>query len=504
MIRFAIWAAVSSKPQAAEDKVSIPDQIRTCRQDGTSRGWQETGLYAVLGESRTRWINLRDAEDAITNPDGARPLHEMLNAAQRRDFDILLLYHYNRFRELLDPVAQTLSAYGVQLVSHCQWVEPQHPDPYDPLSDIGNTVRFASGFTSRAEIVEFRRRFKVGMPARILRGLPKGTIPYGYRKPPGRETDRKAIPIADPAKSRVVLHIKDLFLAGRSLWQIAHQLNHEGLRTPRDREWSDMTVRLILKRRFYAGEVSFGHTRSVLDPRNGSVKSVENDPARVVTAKGLHEPLWDMATQSQIEAEFKRRGGRGYAGIKTQRLSHLLYCGICGARCWVGYPGGYSDAHRRWVCSVDMSHVKFKDNILVPRVVEELKERMIDHKDGIRLPAAADTGPQTEASIVDLQARKTRLVDALEAGALDPATYAARVKPIDKHIAQLTKDLAEASRTSDLARGRQAAFEALARTIKTTPDYLLHAPAQEVNTQLCQLIEKIIIIFPDVVKLEFR
>lgn len=66
--RAAIWVAVSTQEQAAEDKVSLEVQEEKCRQLIQSRGWQEAaGPYVVPGQSRTRWVNLRDAEQAIPN-----------------------------------------------------------------------------------------------------------------------------------------------------------------------------------------------------------------------------------------------------------------------------------------------------------------------------------------------------------------------------------------------------------------------------------------------------
>ena len=99
MIRFAIFAAVSTRPQAAADKISLPEQIKLCRNAGKSHQWKETaGPFIIPGETRTQWINLRDAEEQITNPDGTHPLRDLLDAAKRREYDVLILYHYNRLR----------------------------------------------------------------------------------------------------------------------------------------------------------------------------------------------------------------------------------------------------------------------------------------------------------------------------------------------------------------------------------------------------------------------
>lgn len=499
MIRYSIFAAVSTKPQAAEDKISLPDQIKLCRQDASQRGWKETaGPFTVPGHTRTRYINLRDAEENIP------ALKQMLDAAARKEFDVLILYHYNRLRELLDPVAKTLQAYGIQLTAHSQWSEPQPPETYDPLSDIGSTLRFASSFTSAAEITEFRRRYKMGMPARIKQGLHKGKIPFGYRKPAGHEYDRKAAVEPHPLHASIVIRIKDLFLQGKSLWQIADALNADHIPSPRGSTWTDVKVRVILKNRFYFGEVSFGKTRIITDPRTGQTHRVVNNPEAITTAKGKHPPLWDKATQTRIEAEFKKRG-KSYTGIQTHRLSNLLYCGVCGARCWVFYHGGRAvDRYRRWVCSKDINHVNIKDNILLPRFIEQLHQTL-QHATNAPLPQPdlhpEQSAAQSKNAIAELTARLQRNHEAYEAGAMDIPEYMARKAQL-KALLKEEENKLEATETSqDRSAQRLQVIGGFAGILDKIPQYITEAEPQEVNNQLRAFIQKIIIT-PDHIHIE--
>lgn len=490
MIRYAIFAAVSSKPQAAEDKISLPEQIRLCTQDAASRGWLQTaGPFIVPGHTRTRYINLRDAEQNIP------ALKDMLDAASRRDFDILLLYHYNRLRELLDPVAKTLQAYGIQLTAHTSWTEPQPPETYDPLSDIGTTLRFASSFTSAAEITEFRRRYRQGMPARILKGLNKGKIPYGYRKPPGHEYDRKAIVEPHPLHAPTVITIKDLFLQGQSLWQIAHTLNAKNIPSPRGKTWTDVKIRVILKNTFYSGQVFFGKTRIITDPRTDKTRRIPAPPETVTTAKGLHSPLWDAPTQQRIEDEFKKRGKK-YAGIRTHRLSHLLYCGTCGSRCWVQYPGGNAkDSTRQWTCSKDSTHVTRKDTQLLPAFVDELT-RLLTRAQAAPIPQA-DTTPEQSATqqntINELNARLQRIQEAYEANAMTLPEYTTRKTQLKEQLTQAQAQLQHIQNHQHRTAQRLQIIGGFQGILKKIPAYLTQAPPQEVNTQLRAFIHKIII-----------
>lgn len=490
MIRFAIFAAVSTKAQAAQDKISLPDQIRLCQQDGLTRNWKQTaGPFIVPGHTRTRYINLRDAENLIVNPDGTRPIKDLLDSAQRKEYDILILYHYNRLRELLEPIAKTLSAYRIQIVSHTQWTEPQPPETYDPLSDIGTTLRFATGFASAAEITELRRRYKIGMPARTLKGLHKGAIPYGYRKPPGHEYDRKAHLIPHPVTSPILIHIKDLFLQGQSLWQIAQTLNDQNIPSPRGGTWTDVKVRALLKNTFYSGTVAFGKTRLTTDPRTGLSRSLPNT-SNIITAKGLHTPLWDQATQTRIDDEFKKRG-RSYAGRRTHTLSHLLYCGQCGSRCWVNYSGGRAvDKNRIWSCSQDPAHVTRKDTELLPAFAAQLQTTLTSIPAVIPPPPVPNDPTHT---IAEIQTRLTRIQDAYETGAMELPQYTARREQLLTSLKEHQTQQQQQTTAHQLHQQRRQTLTGIANILHQIPAYITQAPPQQVNTQLRTIIQKIII-----------
>jgi len=487
-IRFAIWAAVSTAAQAAEDKSSLDDQEKKCRAVGISKGWVESaGPYIVPGESRTRFVNLRDAENAIP------ALKKLIEAAHAGEYDVLVLWDYNRLRDLLDQVAKTLSSYDVQIYSVSQPVEPIIPDEFSPYtSDSESMMRGLSQIISRAQINDLRRKYKFGMPARIQAGLPKGKAPYGFRKPPGRESDRKVVSVADPVKSLIVIQIKDWFLNGQSLWQIANDLTAKGIPTPAGHpEWSDVNVRLILKNRFYVGEVSFGKTRLVTDPRTGVRTVVDNLPSRIITAKGAHKPLWDAKTQSRIDEEFQKRGKK-YTGIQRQRLSNLLYCGVCGARCWVEYPGGYSEKRRAWACSVNPKHVRRKDSDVLPAFIAKFQEVLQNYVEE-PTPAIEDNSIKLSEKLTDLTKRRTRLIDAYEAGVLPIAEYTSRVSEIEINIRNTEAEVNELNNASEKIVSRADLVELIKKNLNDNPDYIANEPAAEVNAQLRKLIRAIII-----------
>jgi len=332
------------------------------------------------------------------------------------------------------------------------------------------------------------------MPGRILKGLNKGKVPYGYRKPPGHEYDRKAILEPHPLHAPIVIRIKDLFLKGQSLWQIANALNADNISPPRSGTWTDVKVRVILKNTFYSGQVFFGKTRLLTDPRTSATRRISSPPESITTAKGLHSPLWDAGTQTSIETEFKKRGKK-YTGIKTHRFSSLLYCGICNARCWVYYPGGNAnDSRRHWACSQDSAHINIKDTDLMPRFIAELSS-ILGSASTAPLPIT-DNAPAiavTTAAIAELNTRLHRIQEAYEAQAMELPEYTKRKTELKIQIEAEKKKLETAQNNQDRTALRLQIIGGFAGILEKLPNYLTQAPPQEVNTQLRAFIEKIII-----------
>jgi DNA invertase Pin-like site-specific DNA recombinase len=217
-IRYARWAAVSSKAQAKEDKASLDVQLKETQRTSESKGWTETaGPFVVPGQSRTKWVNLRDAEDELP------ALRQMLDSAKAGEYDVLVMYDFDRLRDLLDPVSRVLADYGVQLYDIHLGIEPQPPATFSPYDDAAQIGQLFSNLKSKSAINNLQRHFRDKMPGRIFRGLHAGLgrPPYGYAKPPGQKFDKNAILVPTPAEARTVIQMKDWFLDGMSSTQIA-------------------------------------------------------------------------------------------------------------------------------------------------------------------------------------------------------------------------------------------------------------------------------------------
>ena len=144
-----------------------------------------------------------------------------------------------------------------------------------------------------------------GMQARALRGLALGRLPYGYIK--GSDGQ----PAVEPAEEKIVRLIFDLCVDGKGIRSIVSELNNRGHRTRRDGVWSMITVRDMLRSRFYIG------TYDRLGMR------VSGNHTGIVSRDQFDQ------VQSRLDAGAAKSG---YKKGEPYLLSGLLVCGGCGAK----------------------------------------------------------------------------------------------------------------------------------------------------------------------------
>jgi DNA invertase Pin-like site-specific DNA recombinase len=123
--RCVVFAAVSSRPQAADDKDSIPSQIERARNVIEQRGWKETHEPLIVpGQSR----NIDFLHEAIEE---IPPIADLVNLARHGGIDLVVIRDYDRLartRALLTQLTTYLSRCRVQSYALDKPVEPVHPD----------------------------------------------------------------------------------------------------------------------------------------------------------------------------------------------------------------------------------------------------------------------------------------------------------------------------------------------------------------------------------------
>ena len=403
-LRVALWCAVSSRPQASDDKTSLDDQRQAGEQFAAAIGGSVVLTYTVPGHSRD-YVLWQDAEAAM-------PAYRDLRAdCDRHAFDVLHAVDADRLGRTAALIHQVIGL-----------VEAAGAEVY--LASFPHTVgqstiaqRYVSAIQAvRAEEDQGIRvaRHERGMRGRVRRGLHAGTWPYGYtvvRDASGACVGAELV----PEEAATIHHITRRFLTGASFHQIARELNTGGFPTRDDAlEWYPTKVRRMMWNDTYAGYPRWRKAR----PEDVSTR---------------YPHLWDVSTFAAIVDERRRRGRRPYHATP---LMDVAFCARCGRRMTrqvlelaagpVPYLRCGRHAHDG---DCHANHVPESD---VQDAVTEYLADKLANADAIERLAVSRAGPQAglERDLADLDARagdiaerRQRIALALAAGQMDAQMY---------------------------------------------------------------------------------
>jgi site-specific DNA recombinase len=157
---------------------------------------------------------------------------------------------------------------------------------------------------SSGDAANMRDRVRTAMRRKAVRGEVLGRPPYGYKVGPRNRLDL----VSDEAV--VVRYIFRLYLQeGLGIRLIARRLNEEGLRTRRQRPWSMVSIRDILRNRAYLGTYQ----------RLG------------VRVPGTHPALVSPDDFRKVQERLSdRRTNYSPRTVRPFLLSGLAICGNCG------------------------------------------------------------------------------------------------------------------------------------------------------------------------------
>ncbi len=208
------------------------------------------------------------------------------------------------------------------------------------------------GAVAQFEKEKIRERTMSGALRKAKEGKPV-TFPgtYGYKWEGGTFAP-------DPARADIVRLIYQWFTAdGKSLYQIAQDLNSLGIPSPKNAAWARVTIRRILANPTYSGRyvqhqwdaagVKHNRYRAPEEKRHARRRPAEEHMAAEVPA--IIEP--DVWTRAQERLAHIRRERPGQT-IEPYELSGLLVCGVCGRTLHgnrITAKGG--KIHRYYVCT---------------------------------------------------------------------------------------------------------------------------------------------------------
>lgn len=267
------------------------------------------------------------------------------------------------------------------------------------------------------------------------------TAAYGYKKDP---EDPHMVLVDEDVKD-IVVRIFTEYTGGKSLNQIARDLNNDGIPAPsvywQEKDvihkqkyssvWENKQIRNLLLNPIYIGDVQIAKTQKCY--YKGITSATKRDDGYYV--ENHHEPIIDRDTfqRAQEMMEVKRAeyfSTRGkYEGIQNNRESifrGVLYCGHCGKKMniyrrtvkLVNGVGHYSTYVCRRSANNNLNdppkNVKADDlDALVLKLIQQHIAVYVDAKDRLkklnRAPAASRKKAELQKKMTDLEARQDKI-----------------------------------------------------------------------------------------------
>lgn len=339
---FVGWAAVSSQPQASEEKVSLTDQLYDNILHSRKYGKMLCQLI-VPGESRNitlfedaaRTVNgwcITDTFDDLDGDDLTNAIDSKLQALRHAE----TINPYAELKRLLDDHAFDVFAFRnlgrvgrdaalsltiIRLCQNADVITYATASPPRSLDSAGSSYQSslldaitAVGYEN--EIHELRERHRTGMLGRVERGLFPGRTPWGWievRNAKGK-IDHYEI---DEDAARTIREVFKLYaIRGWGDRQIADRLNRLGYPPPASDKWDRWNIDSIIEKVWrYAG---YGEI------------NVKSKRRKYLRSKGAWPPILDEDLAKAAIEEQKSRSTGPRIARHNHRFARMVFCATCG------------------------------------------------------------------------------------------------------------------------------------------------------------------------------
>ena len=298
MSRAAIYARVSDKSQAEEDKTSISEQTGEMEAYCERKGLTITARYQKVGRGWTK----------------KRPeFQRMLADSRKGRFDTIVCWKSDWLSRGMYPAAalmEVVEAHQIRLEAVIDAIDMK---TFGLMAAIG-----------KIELDNFRERSTMGKRGTAKQGrVPTGGLPYGYRIGDGGR------PAVVEEQAEVVRRIFRMYVdEGMRTYSIAVRLTDEGVPTQTGKLlWLQSRVHHILGNATCAGTWGYGKYRHVATEDGMKVYDQPRDTwIEIPVPQVIDDKTWGRAQKLK-----KQRCTKAKRNTKVlYLLQHLLKCGECG------------------------------------------------------------------------------------------------------------------------------------------------------------------------------
>ena len=491
-MRAAIYARKSTAQTGmSEDARSVERQKARAREYAAQRGWTVVDEHIY-------------EDDGISGAEFARrPGFQRLIETLKRlsPFQYLIVMDESRLGRESIETAHVLKQFmlaGVRIFAYLDNREVVLDNLMDKMR-LAFTGLMDEGERSRAQQRTFDALHRKALMGHVTGGRVYGydnieihsSILDAYGRPKRDHVERQV----NEEQAAVVRRIFHLSAAGKGMISIARLLNDEGHPAPRNTiglkiSWSPSSVRSVLFRRLYLGEVIWNKTKK----RNPwGIQQQRKRPERewikipMPSLQIISESEWKAAHDrlSATRAIYLRgtKGelwGRPASTLDSKYLlTGLVKCGICGGSLYVksssrkglrAFAYGCMTFHLRGRTACTNSMVipmetaneavlkVLEQDVLHPQVTDTVVRKALDKFKTSQKEKKRNLQQDYER-IEQVDTEISRLVTAISAGGDIPSLVEA-LKESTKHRATLSKDLADLNRAQDLDENDYDALEA--------------------------------------------
>jgi site-specific DNA recombinase len=393
-------------------RVSTEDQAR----EGFSLGEQEEKLRQLCKYKDFEIFKIyQDAGISAKDMEHRPGFQEMMEDMKKGKINYIVAYKLDRVTRSvrdLEQLITELEKYDCYLIC----------DRDDVNTSTANGRFFVRMLTvlSQLEIEVVSERTKFGMSGAIKAGHLPGTCPLGYY----RDKDKKVR--IDETTKDVVKRIFNMYLEGKSYYQISCILDEEGVLYPERNKWTEAAVRTIINNRIYVGDYV----------RNKTL----NDETKEIVYQDVVAPIITRAEWEEIQIQ-KEKNMQSFSRDRVYIFFQKLICPKCGKLMLCKGSGGKKKKYMYYNCGD--CHLYFRED-KIEDVLLNFILSLVEYDSVVKkyfYPILAEKEEHKtddiEKEIADLEKRRDRIKKAFVSGIVEMEDFAEDYKLIEEKLNKL-------------------------------------------------------------------
>lgn len=399
-----IYIRVSTEDQAHEG-FSLGEQEEKLKQLYTFKEYQVYKVY------QDRGISAKDMEH--------RPgFQEMMDDMRKGKINYIVAYKLDRVTRSvrdLELLIAELEKYDCYLICERD----------DVNTSTANGRFFVRMLTvlSQLEIEVVSERTKFGMSGAIKAGHLPGTCPLGYYR------DKDKVVKIDPNTKDIVKRIFNMYLEGKSYYQISCILDEEKVLYPEHNKWTEAAVRTIINNRIYVGDYI----------RNKTLK----DESKEEIYTDVVAPIITRAEWEEVQIQ-KEKNKQSFSRDRVYIFFQKLICPKCGKLMLCKGSGGSKKKYMYYNCGD--CHLYFRED-KIEDVLLNFILSLVEYDEVVKkyfYPILAEkeevNTENIDKEIAELEKQRNRIKKAFMSGIVEMEDFAEDYKSIEEKLNKLEQD----------------------------------------------------------------